>query len=107
MRLFAFHIVQTNLEKGIDPSILPPAMGILYGRKGSCMAVNLGEINSVKCHLKIDIVLYPTRAERLGKDLQEAPYSHWIVQGIAPKLVPLLYFHRNYSIHREPHIPIR
>ena len=45
------------------------------------MAVNLGEINSVKCHLKIDVVLYPTRAERLGKDLQEAPYSHWIVQG--------------------------
>ena len=59
------HITNT-LGKGINPIILPPALGTIVGQNSF---FSLGEENSefkpVKLCLKIDPVSYPARAEGL------------------------------------------
>ena len=63
-----------TLGKGMNPIILPPAMGKQQGRLGSSALVRQlvqdkenSEFKLVKLRLKIDLVSYPARVEGLGK----------------------------------------
>ena len=71
-----------TLGKGINPIILPPAMGKQQDRLGSSALVRQlvqekenSEFKPVKLRLKIDLVSYPARAEGLGK--QEFYLTQW------------------------------
>ena len=61
-----------TLGKGMNPNILPPAMGKIVGQTGSSALVRQlvkekenSEFKPVKPRLKIDLLLYPARAEGL------------------------------------------
>ena len=63
-----------TLGKGMNPIILPPAMGKYLDRLGSSALVRQlvqekenSEFKPVKLHLKIGLVSYPVRAKGLGK----------------------------------------
>ena len=69
-----------TLGKGLNPNILPQAMGKQQSRLGSSALVRQlvqekenSEFKPVKLRLKIDLVSYPARAEVFGK------YDHHVV----------------------------
>ena len=65
-----------TLGKGMNPIILPPAMGKIVGQTGF---FSLGEekenseFKPVKLRLKIDLVSYPARAEGLVNRITQYP----------------------------------
>ena len=80
---FGFHIALStwishsfiNLDKGINPAILPPSMGQIVGQSypfSLGMATSLEhflkfKFQSIKLRLKIGFPWHPARAEKLGK----------------------------------------
>ena len=68
------HFRANTLGKGMNPLILPPAMGKQQDGLGSSALVRQliqekenSEFKPVKLRLKIDLVSYPARVEGLGK----------------------------------------
>ena len=104
-----------TLGKGMNPIILPPAMGKQQGRLGPSALVRQlvqekenSEFKPVKLRLKIDLVSYPARAEGLvnstnelsGQDTKQSNDKNLVILGIwgmcstpsLPLLQDLLWF---------------